>query len=104
VAFDASASRNADGTALSGDYLDGCGNQPLGAGFGRSANSAVQGQFSHAAFRHSQPGSGLSHCDVGDIVIGDFGLKLELNGTEFGECAHVVDQKADYIAVVVEAL
>ena len=47
----AEASRDADGTAFSGDYLDGRGDQPLGADLGSSLNPSIQSQFSHPALR-----------------------------------------------------
>ena len=103
-ACSAGASGNSDWAAPSWDQLDRRGNQPLGPGLGRSPYPALAGQLPHSAFRDAQPSGGLTHRDVGDIFGRRFRRQLELDRGRLLQRAHLVDQEADDLAVVVQPL
>ena len=100
-ACSAGTSGNSGGPAPSWDQLDRRGNQPLGSGLGRSSHPALAGQLPHLPFRDAQLQSRLTHRDVGDIFGRRFRRQLELDRGRLLERAHLVDQEADDLAVVV---
>ena len=92
------------GTAPSRNHIDGYGNQPLGSGFGRAPHPAIAGQLTHPALRDAQAHGRLSYRDVVNIIGRCLGIQLELNGARLLQRAHLVDQKSDDLAVVVQSL